>query len=295
MLGIIPSGSKTYEVDGYLDTTEPTEGKIYVDRETGLLYYYSTTETRPNANIGFFPIWDGKKFYLNPYHKELYLKDVAVSDVGSISSTINGKVANEVQRNIQRSVNTDQIVPVIREQDNMFVQCIKEVISVRKITLGDLYANACPPLKHHTVDNYYDSLPRVTFMRLEKWDVWIGVLLKMQYILRVFDKDGTKELVSYRYPENEFNTGIVKFDDIVKSDKDQLKKMILVVMRKANITKQVLTSKTHDDYTVNNMMTVLYGNKPFSAQLFTRFIRMADLHLALEVYDKEELLVTYRE
>ncbi len=122
-------------------------------------------------------------------------------------------------------------------------------------------------------------------MRLDKWTIWIDIILKLRYVLEVYK--GEKMLLSYSYPEDTFDTGIVRYDNIISSEDDPFKKIIKVLMVMENINKNSLRSDEVDDYTINNMMTTLNGKKSLSAQLFSRFIRMANLSYVVRLYDRD--------
>ena len=63
-----------------------------------------------------------------------------------------------------------------------------------------------------------------------------------------------------------------------------------------NISKTTLKTEEVDDYTINNMMTVLNSNKSLSAQLFCRFMRMANFSFSVEVFNKKnEPMSSYKE
>jgi len=176
----------------------------------------------------------------------------------------------------------------------MFTQCIKGVINQKQITMIDLYDMASPKLSEKMIENYYAALIRITFMRLDKWHIWTDVILHINYVIEVYNNK--KKLLTYRYPKNEFDTGIVKFDTIINTKDDPFKKIIKILMIMENITKNTLKSDEVDDYTINNMMTTINGKKSLSAQLFSRFIRMAELSYTITIYDnKGKQIFEYKE
>lgn len=295
MLGLIASASKTFEVDGYFNTvSEPVEGKLYCDPKDGRIYYYSKTKTRPNPDTGYFPIWDGKNKYDTKFAKNKHIGvDLIPADLTTMSSTVNSETAEKVVMNRRRNESGDALSPLITDEDNMFTQCVKGVIQAKKMTMFDLYNNGCPPLTKRTIDNYYNSLVKISFMRLDKWHIWITTILKSRYVITVHR--GAKQLLSYSYPENVFDTGVVKYDAIANSANDPLKKIMMILMVMENITKQSLKTEEVDDYTINNMFTTLTSNKAMSAQLFGRFIRMSGLTYRVHIYDKDKLIFEYRE
>lgn len=296
MLGIIPSGSKTFEVEGYFNAPggDLVEGKLYCDPKDGRIYYYSKTNTRPNPDTGYFPIWDGKNKYITKFSKKKYIgADVTTTDLSKMASGLNREIANQVILERRRNESGEPLQPAITDEDNMFTQCVKGIITNKKMTMFDLYSNACPPLTKRTIDNYYSSLIKIAFMRLDKWHIWINTILKVRYVITV--KKGRKQLLTYTYPDDVFDTGVVKYDAIAKSSNDPLKKIIQILMVMENITKQSLKSDEVDDYTINNMFTTLTSDKAMSAQLFGRFIRMAGLSYKVNIFDREQMIFEYKE
>ena len=286
MIGFIPSQNKTFEIYGDFNTTDPVEGKLYFDPKDGRLYYYSKKETRANPKTGWFPIWDGKQTYVSNFSNVKYFeKDAIKSDISTMCSKINSSVAEQVRYNQRRSDNDEVLKPEISNGDNMFTQCIKGVITVKQLTMVDLIDMAAPKLTQKTVENYYNALTKITYMRLDKWTIWVDIILKLRYVLEVYK--GEKMLLSYSYPEDTFDTGIVRYDNIISSEDDPFKKIIKVLMVMENINKNSLRSDEVDDYTINNMMTTLNGKKSLSAQLFSRFIRMANLSYVVRLYDRD--------
>ena len=294
MIGIIPSNNKTFEIYGDFNTDNPIEGKLYYDPKTERLFLYSTKETRANPSTGYFPVWDGKATYISNFAIEKYFnKDVTKIDIATMCANINKDVAQEILYKQRRSENDEILKPQLSDGDNMFTQCIKGVINVKQITMIDLIDMAAPKLSEKIVENYYSALVRITFMRLDKWNIWIDDILHINYVIEVRNQD--KKLLTYRYPKNVFDTGIVKYDNIINSDDDPFKKIIKIIMIMENITKNSLKSDEIDDYTINNMMTTLNGKKSLSAQLFSRFIRMANLSYTITIYDGDNQIFEYYE
>lgn len=292
MFGIIPSGSKTYEVVGDFNSPKE-EGKLYYHPETKRLFYYSEIETRSNPKTGFFPIWNGKKTFISNFSKEKYVDDVTKTDIETLSANINADVASMVLANQKKAMSTGALKPTIADGDNTFTQCIKGSISAMNISMVDLLDMAVPKYTTSAVQNYYAALSKITFMRIDRWLIWLDIL-KLHYDIKV-TKDN-KQLIYYTYLTNEFDTGIVKYDNITRSKIDPLKKIIKILMVMENISKADLKSDDVDDYTVNNMLTSINGNKPLSAQIFSRFIRMANLDYTVYMYDREgNMIFTYRD
>ena len=295
MIGIIPSASSTYEVEGSFDTENPIAGKIYYNKDNRI-YYYSTTDKRSNPKTGYFPIWDGKKTYVSSFSNEKYFdKDVVFPDVNALAKTIDTKMASKIMYRQRLSESNAKLKPVITDEDNMFTQVIKGTIcnlDITKVDLGDWTAGTIITPK--LVDNYYASLSKVTMMRMERFHVWMDLILHLHYIIRIFKNN--KKVIEYKWPEDKFETGIVRYDDIVKRDDDPLKKLVKIIMVKENINKADLRTEEVDDYTVNNMITTIHGTKPLSAQIFCRFMRLTSLTFSLSVYDKKnKLIFEYKE
>lgn len=294
MLGIIPSSKRTYEVYGTTNDSSPIEGKIYYDPSNGRLYYYSSKETRSNPTTGYFPVWNGKQFFISQFSKEKYFdKDVKKVDIESLSSSIDKDVANKVLYMQRVSDNSELLKPQISDADNMFTQCIKGVISQKDITMVDLIDMAAPKLNQSVVESFYSALNKITFMRYEKWSIWIDTILHLTYQVSVFKND--KKILTYSYPDDVFDTGIVKYDDITKTKDDPFKKIIKLLIVMNNITKASLRSACDDDYTVNNLLTTVNGNKPLSAQLFSRFIRISGFSYTVALYENEKQIFEFKE
>ena len=294
MVGIIPSSNKTFEIYGDFNSSNLVEGKLYYHPSDKRLYFYSLKEKRSNPNTGFFPVWDGKEIFKSQFSNEKYFdKDVINMMIDTMCSTINKDVADQVLYNQRRSNNDEILRPQISDGDNMFTQCVKGVINVKEVSMIDLVDMSSPKLSQKQIENYYSALTKITFMRIDKWDIWVNVILHISYDINVYK--GNKKLISYYYPKNEFDTGIVKYDNIISSKDDQYKKIIKILMIMENINKTDLKSDEVDDYTINNMMTTLNGSKALSAQLFSRFIRMAGLTYQVIIYDKDKQIFKFRE
>lgn len=294
VIGIIPSIDKTFEVCGSFESKELVEGKLYYDPLTMRVYFYSTVETRSNPNTGYFPVWDGTRTYVTSFSKEKYFdKDVTKVDLMSMSSSINKDVASQIIYQHRKSDNSELLKPQISDGDNMFTQCVKGTISAMDITMVDLVDMAKPKVSQKIVEGCYAALTKITFMRIDKWNIWVDSILHIHYTVEVYK--GDKKLISYDYPKNKFDTGIVKYDDIINTSDDQFKKIIKILIVMENINKNSLRSEEVDDYTINNMMTTLNSNKALSAQLFSRFIRMAKLTYRIKIYNKNGLVFEFRE
>lgn len=292
--GLIPSKTKTFEVFGSFNEKELVEGKLYYDPKDLKVYYYSKIETRPNPKTGHFPVWDGKRKYQSSFSKEKYFdKDVIVCDIQTLSNGVNSDIAKNVLYMQERSNNEEILKPKISDEDNMFTQCIKGVIAAKEITIIDLVNNSTPKLPQKTIENYYSALNKIIYMRMDKWNIWINNILHVGYKIDVMKND--KIILSYKYPENIFDTGIVKYDNIISGDDDPFKKIIKIIMIMENITKSMLRSDEVDDYTINNMMTTITSKKPLSSQLFSRFMRMTNLSYKTTMYDGDKVIFEFKE
>lgn len=294
MIGIIPGFSKTFIVEGMITDESLQEGKLYADPNTKRIFMYSQIEKRSNPNTGYFPVWDGNKYYITKFSNNKYLdKDVTTADITKIGSNINKNVANNILYQQRKSVNNEILAPQLSDGDNMFTQCIKGVLNVKKLTMIDLIDMSSPRLTEKAINNYYSALTKIAFMRLDKWNIWINIILHLKYTVIVYKDD--KKLLSYKHPRDIFDTGIVKYDNIVNTKDDPFKKIIKILMIMENINKNSLKSKEVDDYTINNMITTLNSNKALSAQLFSRFIRMANLSYSVMLFEGDELIFEYNE
>lgn len=284
MIGVIPAAIKTYEVEGSFDDPNPEEGKIYYRPKDGRLYYYSKIVKRPNPDTGYFPIWDGSNTYSSAFAKKKYIDtDVKMITPEAISKALTKDVADDI-RYRQRRATADQFLkPRITDSDNSLTQCIKGAITNMDLTIVDLYDGAKPHLDEEQVNQYYSSLNKITLMRLVKFNIWCTVILHVKYEIIVYNKK--RKVLTYYYPEDKFDTGIVNYGSIIKSKADSLKRIAKILMISQNISKQDLREGESDDYTVNNLMTTINGDKPLSAQLFSRFIRLAHLRYQIKIYD----------
>lgn len=294
MIGIIPSSNQTFEVFGDFTSKKLVEGKLYYDPKDKRVYYYSKKETRSNPTTGYYPVWDGRNVYISNFSNKKYFdKDVTKVDLESLSSTISKDKAAEILYKQRRSINDTILEPKIADEDNMFTQCVKGVITAKRLSMVDLQDMAAPKIPPRTIESYYGALIKISFMRLDKWNIWLDNILHVSYVLEVYK--GSKKLLSYSHPSDEFDTGIVKYDNIIKTADDPFKKVIRILIVMENITKSMLRKTEVDDYTINNMMTTINGAKPLSAQLFSRFIRMAGLSYRVTLYDQGVQIFEYRE
>jgi hypothetical protein len=270
----------------------PIEEKVYVDPIDNRLYIFSTKYTRSQPIIGNFPIWDGKRKIISQFSNKKYLSDVNAIDIGVLVSKIDNRIANKVISARRRSEQNDVLKPQLVDEDNMFTQCIKGVINNKNYTIVDLMEMS-NGLSENQIINYYNALNKITFMRMDKWIIWLNNILHMNYTITVYD--GNKELITYDDKENKFYTGITNYDAITSTPDDPFKKLIKILIVMLNIDKSKLRSKEVDDYTINNMMSIVNSDKNISSQLFSRFIRLTNLSYIVRIYEQSELVFEYRE
>lgn len=291
---LIVSTDKTFEVYGDFNSNDLVEGKLYSDPKDNKLFYYSLKENRPNPATGFFPVWNGKEKFTSNFAKEKYFGIDTISiDLKDISDKVNAKIADNIRYSIRRAENNEILSPKITDADNMFTQCIKGVINYLNITMIDLVDMCKPAVDQHVIENYYSALTKITLMRMNKWFIWLDMILHCGFVLEMYN--GKKKLLTYTYPSNKFDTGIVKYDNIINTDDDPFKKIVKIIMVMENIQKNQLKSEEIDDYTINNMMTTLSSKKPLSAQLFSRFVRMANLNYKIQMIKDGKCIFEYKE
>lgn len=294
IIGVVPSVNKTFEIYGDLNSSNLIEGKLYYDNNTKRLYYYSTTETRSNPNTGYFPVWDGTKKMESKFSKEKYLdKDAIMIDIESINKSVNKELSEFILYQQRKSSSDNDLNPVITDGDNIFTQCIKGAITNMKITMTDLIDMGKPKVPQNIIESYYSALTKITFMRYDKWVIWIDSILHINYTIDIYKQN--KKVLTYEYRYNKLDTGVVKYDKVINDKDDPFKKIVKLLMLIENINKSSLKTDINDDYTINNMMTTLNSNKPLSAQLFSRFIRMAKLTCVIKIYHNDKLLFEYKE
>ena len=103
-------------------------------------------------------------------------------------------------------------------------------------------------------------------------------------------------VVQYDYPQNKYSVSDASCQEILSSKDDFLKKLIKITMVKTNLNKSDLRSDTTDEYTINNLMTSLNGNKPLSAQLFSRFMDMANYSYLITILNEDgSVLFTFKD
>ena len=149
---------------------------------------------------------------------------------------------------------------------------------------------AAGKLSEHTVENFYNSLVSINMMRQEKWRVWIDIILQLTYSITVMKPP--KRLLLYDSVTDKISTGVVDWDKAVSPKDDPLKRITKILIKMENITKSSLKRPEIDYYAVNNLFTSINGERDLSAELFSRFIHMANLSYTMVLYkDGREIFV----
>ena len=291
-IGIIPGNHQTFIIEGVLGTDLLEEGKLYLDEKEDRIYIYSTSMVRSNPSNGYFPIWNGNRKITSEFSNHKSSKDIISMNIKNMSSNVDETTAKRVLYQYRKFGNDEVLLPAIAEGDNMFTQCIKGVLTAKRMTLIDIVDSCVPAMDEKVIANYYIALNKITFMRLDRWNIWINNILHLRYIVDVL-KNG-ESIITYEHPANKFTVGY-NYDHIIKTKDDPFKKIVKILIDMENIEKQSLMSKEVDNYTINNMMTTINGSKSLSAQLFSRFLRMAKLTYTVQMFDNETLIFEYNE
>lgn len=294
MIGIIPGSTKTYEIMGDFNSAEKEEGKLYFDPKDNRLYMFSEIETRSSPRSGYFPIWNGKQKFVSKFSNMKYFDD-SIPKVGidELCNSLDNETADRVRRNQRRTDHQDLLKPEIFNEDNFFTQIIKGTISAMNVSIFDLIEEASPKLNATIVESMYNSLSKITLMRLDKWLIWMNSILHKSFVFTIVSKG--KVILEYTYPQNEFSVNDDRVKSILESKDDFLKKIIKIVMITEEVNKNDLRSETTDEYTINNLMTSLNGSKPLSAQLFSRFMRMAHFSYTIDVMDNGDCIFEFKD
>lgn len=277
MIGIVPSIKTNYEVMGLVGDSDPIEGKLYAKDDR--LYFYTTKTKRSNPSTGFFPIWDGKETYITSSSNEKYLdKDIKLIELDKMSKTVDEELANDIKYHLRHAEDEVLLDPSISPEDNMFTQTIKGIITNKKITMTKLVDGCLGILPDDIVKSYYNSLNKITFMRLAKWRIWVDSILHVSYVIII--TKGDECILKCKCPD--------------VSNEDPFKKCIRTLIAQGDINKNDMRGTT-DDYTINNLFTNLNSDKPISAQLFSRFINLSGLNYEIEFFDNDEMIFNYKE
>lgn len=294
MYGLVPSGAHTLEVMGDFHVKQPIEGRLYWDPETKYLYFHSKSITRPNPDTGYFPIWDGNgHIYQTQFSRQKkYPDDVLIPDTNILAAKMTKEMADKV-RYYQKRMDRDRILtPNITAQDNMFTQCIKGIINQMKVTMIDLHQMSTGITSEKMIENYYNFLNSTTMMRQDKWNIWLAVL-KMTYSIDVYDNNNVK-LLSYN-SETDILDAQETWGSNIKEGDDPLTRIAKVLIQMKSINKASLQRPEIDSYAVNNLFTAINGSKALSAQLFSRFIRMANMSYDVTLYKDGETYFNFHE
>ena len=290
MLGIIPGKNQTYIIEDYFRPSME-EGKYYMDPNTKIIYLYSKKMHRSTPDYGYFPIYDGKNKIETVSSKIFTEKDLVKMNILELIQSIDKETAERIKYDIDVKEYGECLKPQISDEDNVFTQCIKGILLKKDYNLLDLKNSSKPPLDMEKIISYYNSLNKISFMRLSKFDLWLNVIFHMNYRVSIFKKE--EKILSY---ENKTKTFVPSaYPEIENSKRDPFKKMANILIKMDNITKDRLRKGGDNDYTINNMLTTIFGIKTISAQLFSRFIRMAELGFVLDILDNNELVFSYRE
>ena len=291
MIGIIPGTNKTFVVSGYF-CSDPIEGQLYVDPQSKRVFVYSKEQTRSCVDNGFFPVWDGQKKIITGFSNFKTLDDVLKFDLESLGKSIDEETAENVILEQKKHNSGNALDPVITNDDNFFTKCIKGVILTKKLSFNDLVENSSAGVSEKFVNIYYSSLVKTAFMRLDKWYNWVTAILHLDYKITVFEDN--KELISYQFLSNEFKTEFTEVLSKVET-KDPLKKLVKFIIKLKNIVKEQFKSEEIDEYKINNMFTIINGSKPMSAQIFSRFINLAELDFVVEMKEDGQTIFSIKE
>ena len=109
----------------------------------------------------------------------------------------------------------------------------KHIITIRYLWMKYLIVIASSLTISHIISNIF--VYRCTDR------IWLDVILHIGYNLEIFKDD--KKLLSYKYPEDIFDTGIVRYDNVTSTKSDPFKKIIKILMVMENINKNTLRSE----------------------------------------------------
>lgn len=288
MLGVIPGINKTYVIEDYF-CDNPIEGKLYIDPVDDRVYMYSTKEHRSNPSTGFFPLWNGKDKIISRFSNNRSSKELIKIDLSLLSKSITKDTADIIRSKIINVDDKSCLEPQILNEDNIFTQCIKGVIINQKLSLTDI-TNITDKFDEKTIQIFYTSLIKITFMRLEKWYAWVNDILKLTYDVTIYKDD--KEVLKYHHPSGEFE---LTDDPLIYSIDDGFKKIIKILINKFQINKDVMRNEDTDEYTINNMWAIILRPKKLSGQIFSRFIKLAGLSCRIDMKKDEEIIFTYKE
>lgn len=292
MIGIIPGTNKTFIVSDYF-CPNPVEGQLYIDPQSNRIFVYSKTQTRSCVENGFFPVWNGQNKIITNFSNNKTIKDIINIDLSFLGNSIDEIVAENVIIEQKKHNSGNALDPVITNDDNFFTKCIKGVILNKKLSFNDLVENSSVNINEKMINIYYSSLTKTAFMRLDKWYNWITAILHLDYKITVFDENND-ELISYQFLSNKFST---KYSEILNQieNKDPLKRIVKFIIKLKNIVKDQFKNDEIDEYTINNMFTIINGSKPMSAQIFSRFMTLTELEFEIQLIENNEIIFSTRE
>lgn len=292
MLGIVKGIGQIYSVNDYF-CDNPNEGDIYVDPETKRLFIYLKNDIHPSIKYSFFPVWNGKEKFVFKSSNYKTIDDVICMDINQMSQKINKELAEKIIAEQKKCNNSIPLNPVIGKNDNLFTKCIKGILIQEGYSLPDLVEMSYPKLDEKAIMVYYSSLVKTAFMRLNKWNVWLLNILHLGYKLTVLDENQT-EIIAYEFPLNEFS---VIDEDILDQFpcNDPLKRIVKILIYLKDITKEQFKEDDIDEYTINNLFTVINSDKIMSGQIFSRFILFANLSYRIDILSGDEIIYSLSE
>lgn len=293
MLGIYIGKNKTFNVESTIeDCINFIEGSLYIDKDDRL-YVYSDNEKRSSIKYEFFPIYDGKYKYINNNSNEKYFsKDAIVYDLENIINNIDDNKRKSIYSLQRNCTDNESLNPIITDSDNAFTQCIKSIISLKEYTLVQLSEKS--HLSEAVIKGYYNVLNKIAFMRLDRFMIWIKTILKMSFKFVIKDNNDNI-ILTYDNDTEKYEYGILSYEDIINSKNDFMKKIIFIIMRMKSLNKSDLYNENTKEYTVNNLLILLNSDKPFSIQLFSRFIKLINYSYDIEVYEDGKSIFVYTE
>lgn len=299
MESIVVCKNNTYPVEGMF-SNQMEEGKLYIDPKSKRIYCYTTTTQVVGTASHHFPIYDGKHFFDSVRSYKKYESDVISTDVTDMASSISEKDREDMEYRSKAVLYGDILEPEISDSDNIYSQCIKGILLHKKYNLLDLSIMSNPKLTVEEISNLYQSLHKIAFMREKKFMIWMNQILHMDYKVNCYDSNSDQPILIYHSIDKRYefyhknNDGHrEEYDEILKKSWDPFKKMINLIIKMKNYKKADFNINTESAYTINNMMTTIFGDKSVSAQIFSRFMRIINLPFDIVIYDKDDIVFTY--
>lgn len=299
MESIVVCKNNTYPVEGMF-SNQMKEGKLYIDPKSKRIYCYTTTTQVVGNDSYHFPIYDGKHFFDSVRSYKKYESDVISTDVTDMASSISEKDREDMEYRSKAVLYGDILEPEISDSDNIYSQCIKGILLHKKYNILDLSIMSNPKLTVEEISNLYQSLHKIAFMREKKFMIWMNQILHMEYKVNCYDSDSDQQLLTYHSMDQRYefyrkddDSHKEEYDEILKKSWDPFKKMINLIIKMKNYKKADFNVNTESAYTINNMMTTIFGDKSVSAQIFSRFMRIINLPFDIIIYDKDDIVFTY--